>query len=79
MITSGPYRFVRHPIYTGVLSLLLADLLLVGTVYSIIGFLVIAISFYIKLKLEEKYMLTQFPHEYPAYMKKVKRLIPFVF
>lgn len=77
LVTTGPYSYVRHPIYTG---LLLATLgaALVGTVFGIIMFIVISITFVARISKEETIMLELFPSHYPAYQKRTKRLVPFV-
>jgi protein-S-isoprenylcysteine O-methyltransferase Ste14 len=79
LITTGIYQYVRHPIYTGVLLMLLGTALLVGTLGAMIGFLVLFITFWFKLKQEEALMERHFPREYPAYKRRVKALIPYVF
>ena len=79
LIRRGPYRLMRHPIYTGVLMMILAVLLLRGGLGGMIGLVVICIGFGIKIRSEEKLMLQQFPNEYAMYQKRVKRLIPFLF
>lgn len=78
LIRTGPYRLVRHPIYTGLLVMFLGTAVNSGLVRSWVGLLAIAISFWIKLKQEEKIMLEHFPDTYPAYRKQVKALVPFV-
>jgi protein-S-isoprenylcysteine O-methyltransferase Ste14 len=78
LIRTGPYRLVRHPIYTGLLVMFLGTAVNSGLVCSWVGLLVVAISFWIKLKQEEKIMLKHFPDTYPAYQKQVKALVPFI-
>jgi protein-S-isoprenylcysteine O-methyltransferase Ste14 len=78
LVERGPYRLVRHPIYTGMLAMFLADLIVVGDVAGIIGLVLVFISFWIKLGDEEQVMLKQFPEQYSSYQRRVKRLIPFL-
>jgi protein-S-isoprenylcysteine O-methyltransferase Ste14 len=78
LITSGPYALVRHPIYTGILTMFVGTVIVLGHVAGIIGLPFVFVSFWMKLGSEEKLMLKQFPNEYAAYQQRVKRLIPFV-
>jgi protein-S-isoprenylcysteine O-methyltransferase Ste14 len=78
LVKTGPYRFVRHPIYTGLLLMCLGTAGAVGQLHSWLGFLILGVGLWIKLKQEEALLLRHFPHEYPAYQKQVKALIPFV-
>ena len=78
LIVRGPYAFVRHPIYTGLLAMCIATALVFGHLGGIIGAVLVFFSFWIKLGEEEKVMLKQFPGQYAAYRQRVKRLIPFV-
>ena len=78
LITSGPYALVRHPIYTGLLTMLVATVIVLGHVAGIIALPLVFVSFWVKLRYEEKLMLEQFPEEYAAYQRRVRRLIPFV-
>lgn len=77
LVTSGPYRFVRHPIYTGMLTALLGSALTAGPAWLII-FIVATIVFIMRIGKEEGYMMKLFPDQYPAYKKRTKALIPFV-
>ena len=80
LVRSGPYRFVRHPIYSGIILALLGTVLATGPfVFSAIAVLVIAVLFKFRSLREEKLMLTQFPEAYPQYMQDVKSLIPYVY
>jgi protein-S-isoprenylcysteine O-methyltransferase Ste14 len=78
LITSGPYALVRHPIYTGLLTMLVATVIVRGHIAGIVALPLVFVSFWVKLRYEEKLMLQQFPEEYAAYQRRVKRLIPFI-
>jgi protein-S-isoprenylcysteine O-methyltransferase len=78
LIERGPYRLVRHPIYTGILSMSVATAIVLGHLAGFIGVVIVFAGFWSKLIREEKVMLNQFPDKYGAYRQRVKRLIPFV-
>lgn len=73
LLTSGPYR---HPIYTGILAMLLGSLLLSGGGLWILPFPVFVMLLEIKLHVEERLMLAEFPDAYPRYREQVPQLIP---
>jgi protein-S-isoprenylcysteine O-methyltransferase len=77
LVTSGPYRYVRHPIYTGLLVAAFGTAL-TGTYFGLDVFFVYLILIFSRLNKEEKIMLELFPGQYPAYQTRTKRLIPFV-
>jgi protein-S-isoprenylcysteine O-methyltransferase Ste14 len=77
LVTSGPYRFVRHPIYSGLLVAMLGTAL----VTNLIGLVIVVVlggSFYYSASVEEKNLVATFPTAYPAYRRSTKMLIPFV-
>jgi protein-S-isoprenylcysteine O-methyltransferase Ste14 len=78
LIVRGPYRIVRHPIYTGLLAMIIATVLVRGHLAGIIGAVLVFVSLWIKLSSEEKVMLKQFQDQYAVYQQRVRRLIPFV-
>ena len=78
LVQAGPYRFVRHPIYSGFILMFAAIVLLVGRVAGILAFCLFVYSFVLKLRREERMMLKQFPTAYPEYVRKTKRLVPFI-
>ena len=78
LIVRGPYRLVRHPIYTGLLAMLVATWLEKGYVAGLIGLALAFISFWIKSNYEEEVMRKQFPDQYATYSERVKRIIPFL-
>jgi protein-S-isoprenylcysteine O-methyltransferase Ste14 len=79
LITTGIYKYVRHPIYTGITIMGIGTICALQSIYSVI-FYTVMIGFLIyKLKKEETLLLKHFPIEYPDYMKKTKALIPFIY
>jgi protein-S-isoprenylcysteine O-methyltransferase Ste14 len=77
--THGPYAVTRHPIYTGVLGMLLGATLLSGIGQWIVLFPVGLILFEVKIRMEEHLMLATFPADYPRYRRQVPQLIPGLF
>ena len=78
LVDRGPYRFVRHPIYTGILTMFFATALALGHLAGFAATLLMFASFWIKLRDEEKLMLQQFPERYADYRRRTKSIIPFV-
>ena len=78
LITTGPYRYVRHPIYTGVTFAMLGSALAIGAWWLLLYVFVISYFIY-SAKVEERIMLEKFPTLYPDYMKRTKMIIPFLF
>ena len=77
LVTSGPYRFVRHPIYSGILLALLGSGLATNG-YWLIPFVACLLYFIYSARVEEGIMTSTFPSTYPAYRARTKMLIPFV-
>ncbi len=78
LVTSGPYAYARHPIYTGMLLGMLGTSLAVS-LYWLVFFCLNTVYFMYSAKHEEGYLRQQFPKQYPAYMKRTKMLLPFIF
>ncbi len=77
LVTSGPYRFVRHPIYSGLLLAVLGTAL----VSNLIGLIILPLLggfFFYSALVEERNMTAAFPTAYPTYKAHTKRLIPFL-
>jgi protein-S-isoprenylcysteine O-methyltransferase Ste14 len=77
LVTSGPYRFVRHPIYSGLLLGVIGTALITDLLGLIIAGVLTA-YFYYSASVEEKNLIATFPTAYPAYRTATKMLIPFV-
>jgi len=74
--TRGPYAVTRHPIYTGVLGMLLGATLLSGIGQWIVLFPAALIVFKVKIRMEERLMVVTFPDDYPRYRRQVPQLVP---
>lgn len=76
LITSGPYHYVRHPIYTGLIAMWLGTLL-VYPLSMLLCAAIIAYSLFSAFR-EEHDMEQRFPEAYPEYKKRSKMLLPFL-
>jgi protein-S-isoprenylcysteine O-methyltransferase Ste14 len=79
LTTRGPYRLVRHPIYSGLLLAVLATAVNFGLVRCFVGWLCVFTGFLLKLRVEEQFMAREFGEQYQQYRQHVKALIPGVF
>ena len=79
LITSGPYGLVRHPIYTGILTGFLGTAIALDQVRGVIGFVLIFVVLWAKLRLEEEWMRSQFGKTYAAYAQRTAALVPYLF
>jgi protein-S-isoprenylcysteine O-methyltransferase Ste14 len=75
-VQSGPYRFVRHPIYTGLLLGLLGTAIARGDVQGFVAFAIACAALWRKLRLEERWMQETFGDVYAKYRENVPALIP---
>ena len=78
LIRSGPYAYVRHPIYTGLLAALLGSAVALGELRGFLGVAIVFGSFWHKLRIEEGFMRALFPGQYERYAAEVPALVPFI-
>ena len=76
LVTTGPYRIVRHPIYTGIVLAMLGSTMV--TPFWIVAFVCLTAYFVYSARTEERIMTSQFPGQYPEYKKRTKMLAPLV-
>ena len=74
--TDGPYAITRHPIYTGLLGMLIGTVLLNGLGASVLLLVVGAGVLAVRIPIEERLMSKAFPEEYARYRARVPRLVP---
>lgn len=77
LVTSGAYRFVRHPIYSGILLAILGTGIALNPAWLLIS-VVAGIYFVYSATVEEQIMVKAFPQAYPGYKQKTKMLLPFI-
>jgi protein-S-isoprenylcysteine O-methyltransferase Ste14 len=78
LVTSGPYRLVRHPIYTGILLAGVGSAVALDWVWLVVVVLA-GVYFIYSATVEERYLTEQLPDRYPKYKDSTKMLVPFVF
>jgi protein-S-isoprenylcysteine O-methyltransferase Ste14 len=76
LIRSGPYRFVRHPIYSGILGAYMGIAIISGEVHALLGLILACIAYWRKIRLEERYLATVFGPSYVDYQAQVRAIIP---
>ena len=79
VVDKGPYRLVRHPSYTGVLITFIGLSLAVQSLGALLVLqAVFIVSYGYRMKVEEKTLLTELGYNYVNYMKRTKRIIPYL-
>jgi protein-S-isoprenylcysteine O-methyltransferase Ste14 len=78
LIRTGPYRWVRHPIYTGLLLAFLGTAVAQGEWRGVVAIILVAIAFLLKIRTEEGWMTETFGDDYRRYKAEVRALIPFI-
>jgi protein-S-isoprenylcysteine O-methyltransferase Ste14 len=77
LVTSGPYRYVRHPMYAAGLLACIGAAIVVGGAFVFMLITLLPIFIW-RIGAEDKLMTEQFPTRYASYMQRTKSLIPFV-
>jgi protein-S-isoprenylcysteine O-methyltransferase Ste14 len=79
IVDTGPYRFVRHPIYTGIIIASFVTAIAIGTPGSLAGAAIMSLGWYLKARVEERFLREGLGAQaYDAYARKTAMLIPFV-
>ena len=78
LITTGPYGVVRHPIYTGILTGFLGTAIAISQVRGFIVVVLVFFAFWLKFRMEEKWMRSQFGETYAAYARQTAALVPYL-
>jgi protein-S-isoprenylcysteine O-methyltransferase Ste14 len=76
LIRGGPYGWVRHPIYTGLLVAIVGTGLVRGQVRGVLAFFVLLAGFWVKLGIEEQVMRKTFGEKYEEYASRTGALVP---
>jgi protein-S-isoprenylcysteine O-methyltransferase Ste14 len=78
LVMTGPYAFVRHPIYTGILLAMLGSTIGENVMWVLPLFL-FGVYFVYSARREEQLMIEQFPQQYPSYVQRTNMLLPCIF
>jgi len=79
IVDTGPYAFVRHPIYAGLITAILATAAAEATVTALFGAALIAFGFWLKARSEECFLAAELgPEAYRSYCRRVPMLVPFL-
>jgi protein-S-isoprenylcysteine O-methyltransferase Ste14 len=76
LIRSGPYRTIRHPIYTGILLALLGTAVAVGEVRGLLALAIAWLSFYIKARREESFLTQEFGPGFAEHRRHTGMFLP---
>jgi len=77
LVTSGPYRLVRHPIYSGILLAGVGTAVALSWMWLVAAMLA-GVYFIYSATVEERYLTEQFPDTYPVYKHSTKMLVPLI-
>lgn len=78
LVTSGPYRHIRHPIYSSLMLIVVAGILSNWSLGHALAGCVFIVLFFVRLILEEQQVVLRYP-EYAVYAGVTKRLIPYLY
>ncbi|HZZ36042.1 MAG TPA: isoprenylcysteine carboxylmethyltransferase family protein, partial [Caulobacteraceae bacterium] len=79
VVDTGPYRLVRHPIYTGIIFATIATMIVAGSAFAVVGAALMLAGWYVKARLEERFLRAELgASAYDDYARRVPMLLPFV-
>ncbi len=79
LVAAGPYRIIRHPIYSGIIGMFIGTAITGVELHGLIGLGICVVTYVRKLRIEEKVLAVLFGPEYEAYKRRTWALIPGIF
>jgi len=76
LISSGPYRHIRHPIYTGMLLAFVGTALALGEYRALISVGIVLVAFYAKAKKEERFLAQEFGEKFREHSRRTGMFLP---
>ncbi len=78
LTTNGPYRYIRHPMYTSLLLFFGIWVAFRPSIPAVLVYGVLCVNMIIKLRYEERLLILKYP-EYKAYCRETHRLVPLIY
>jgi protein-S-isoprenylcysteine O-methyltransferase Ste14 len=79
VVDTGPYAFVRHPIYTGIITAVVSTAAIEATLAALVGVTLICFGMWLKARTEERFLMVELGQDdYRSYCRRVPMLIPFL-
>lgn len=79
LVRTGPYRFVRHPIYTALLAMYAGSAIVSGEWHALVGFVLAALAYWRKIRIEEANLAGAFGTSWDDYCRSTRALVPGLF
>jgi protein-S-isoprenylcysteine O-methyltransferase Ste14 len=79
LVRSGPYRFLRHPIYTAVLGMYCGTALVSGEIHALVALVIVTLAYWRKIRLEERALGETFGADHEIYRRNTWAFIPGVY
>ena len=76
LVHAGPYKYVRHPIYTGALCMYAGLAMISGTLHAVLGLVVVCLAYLRKIGLEERILQHHFGTDFEDYRRRSWAVIP---
>ena len=76
LVRTGPYRLLRHPIYTAMLGMYAGTAIVSGELHAMLGLVIVTVAYARKIPLEERALLAQFGAEYDEYRRRTWAIVP---
>lgn len=77
---TGMYKFIRHPSYLGLFLIVLGLSIAMNTLISLFVLSIpVFLAIVYRIKIEEQILISEFGNNYKEYMKRTKKIIPFIF
>lgn len=78
LVRTGPYRLIRHPIYTALLGMYLGTMVVSGQVHALLAVVIVCLTYWRKIRMEEKVLAENFGEEFGEYRRRSWALVPYV-
>ena len=78
LVKKGPYKIIRHPIYSGVIVMMIGSSVIIGNIICFIWLIFCFFGLFKKSKQEEELLVSKFGEDYEQYKKETKMIIPYI-